>query len=56
MSVMMTLQILKCVDSTKTRKSKYLENKVSYFFIKKIHSLYIKGYSMAIKITSGDKL
>ena len=36
---MMTSQILKYVDFTKTQKSRYLENK--------IHKLHIKGYFMA---------
>ena len=36
---LMTSQILKYVDFTKTQKSRYLENK--------IHKLHIKGYFMA---------
>ena len=32
---MMTSQILKCVDFTKTQKSKYLENETLLFFLQK---------------------
>ena len=40
---MMTSQILKSVDFTKTRKSRYLENETLLFLIKK----HIKGYFIA---------
>ena len=40
---MMTSQIMKSVDFTKTQKSRYLENE-TLFFLKKI---YIKGYFTA---------
>ena len=45
---MITSQILKSADFTKTQKSRYLENETYFFLqIKKIHKLHIKGYFMA---------
>ena len=45
---MMTSQILKSVDFTKTQKSRYLENETLFFISnKKIHQLRIKDYFMA---------
>ena len=44
---MMTSQILKFVDSWKTQKSKYLENKILFFLKQKIYPLDIKDYIMA---------
>ena len=41
---MMTSQILKSVDFTKTQKSRYLENETFFLQIK---TLCIKGYFMA---------
>ena len=41
---MMTSQILKSEDFTKTQKSRYLENETLFFSNKEIHSLRIKGY------------
>ena len=42
---LMTSQILKSVDFTKTQKSRYLENEMR-FSNKKINSLHIKSYFM----------
>ena len=42
--LMMTPQILKSVDFTKTQKSKNLENKTFLLQIKKIHKFDMKGY------------
>ena len=42
---MMTSQILRSADFTKTHKSRYPENKTFFFQIKKNHN--IKGYFMA---------
>ena len=45
---MMTSQILKSGEVTKTQKSRYLENETLFFLrIKKIHLLHTKGYFMA---------
>ena len=41
---MMTSQILKSVDFTKTQKSRYLENETFFLQIKKINYILIKGY------------
>ena len=45
---MITSQILKSVDFTKTQKSRYLGNEALFFLqIKKNDELNIKGYLMA---------
>ena len=45
---LMTSQILKSLDFTKTQKSRYLENETLLFLqIKKNHLLHIKGYFIA---------
>ena len=44
---MITSHTLKFIDSPKTYKSKYLENKTLFFSSdKKIYSSHIKGYNM----------
>ena len=52
---MMTLQILKSVDFTKTLKSRYLENKIYFFPNKKINytsraTLFLKN-SFVVEVT-----
>ena len=43
-----TSQILKFVDLTKTQKSRYLEKEILTFLdMKKINTLYMKGYFIA---------
>ena len=45
---MMTSQILKFVDFTKTQKSRYLKNETFFLHIKKIiNYTHIKGYFIA---------
>ena len=44
---MMASQILKLVDSTKTQKTKYLQNETFLLQMKKNHSLSVKDYNMA---------
>ena len=44
---MMTSQILKFVDFTKTKKSRYFENQTFFSSNKKVHSLHVKDYFMA---------
>ena len=45
---MMTSEILKVLDFTKTQKPRYLEKETLFSLqIKKIHQLQIKGYFMA---------
>ena len=44
---MMTSQILKFVNFTKTQKTRYLENETFFSSNKKIHKLHIKGYFIA---------
>ena len=45
--LLMTSQILKSADVTKTQKFQYLESETLFFLqIKKIHYLHIKGYFM----------
>ena len=43
----MTSQILKFVDFTKTEKPRYFENKTFFSSNKKIHQFHIDGYFMA---------
>ena len=43
----MTSQILESVDFTKTKKSRYLQNKILFLQNKKINQLHFKGYFRA---------
>ena len=50
-----TSQILKSVDFTKTQNTKYLENETLFFIqIKKIREIHIKGYFMAKNSFAAD--
>ena len=44
---MMTSQIFRLVDFTKTEKSRYLENETIFSLNEKNNSLHINGYFMA---------
>ena len=46
MSIVTSLKRMKLLDFAKSQKSRYLENKAS-FFLKKNHELQIKGHFMA---------